>query len=395
MASYRIPLSDLDYGADEEAAVLRVLRSRWLSMGPEVDAFEAEMCAALGVRYAFAASSGTAALHLALRALGIAPGHDVIQPALNFVAAANATIAVGATPAFVDITDTAEPTIDPEAVERAITPRTRAIVLMHYGGYLCRLSELVAIAERHRLPLIEDACHAIGARYLGDERRWPGGVHAGSAGDIGCFSFFSNKNLATGEGGLVVTNRQELADEVRLLRSHGMTTLTWDRHRGHANRYDVLVHGHNYRLDELHAALGRSQLRKLPHNNARRRDLVGRYRQNLAALEGWVVPFAGHASESSCHLCVVVAPTADTRDRVVAGLKAAGIQTSLHYPCISDFTGFRPHARGGLARSEAFASRAITLPLFPTMSMDAVDEISRELSAAAQQGPTSVTGSFT
>jgi dTDP-4-amino-4,6-dideoxygalactose transaminase len=389
LPSTPIPLSDLDYGPEEEAAVLRVLRSRWLSMGPEVQAFESEMASFLGVAYAFAVSSGTAALHLAYLALGIGPGDEVIQPAINFVAAANATVAVGAGPVFADIIALDEPTIDPAAVERLITPHTKAVVVMHYGGYPGRLAELTDLCSRHGLALIEDACHAIGARYLDSQQRPPHGAQSGTVGDVGCFSFFSNKNLAMGEGGLVVTNRPDLAERIRLLRSHGMTTLTWDRHRGHANVYDVVAHGYNYRLDELHAALGQCQLRKLPGNNARRRQLAATYRQALAACDGWIVPFADYRGESSCHLSVVVAPNSEVRDHVVTQLKAAGIQTSLHYPCIAGFEAFHRFEAHGLDRSVSFASRVITLPLFPTMTADQVAAICSALALAAGQEITS------
>jgi dTDP-4-amino-4,6-dideoxygalactose transaminase len=380
-----IPLSDLDYGPEEEAAVLRVLRSRWLSMGPEVRAFESEMSEFLGIKHAFAVSSGTAALHLAYLALGIGAGDEVIQPAINFVAAANTTVAIGATPVFADIVSLDEPTIDPEAVERLISPRTKAVVVMHYAGYLGRLAQLTELCARHRLALVEDACHAVGARYFDPSQRPPHGANAGTVGDIGCFSFFSNKNMATGEGGLVVTNRADLADRMRLLRSHGMTSLTWDRHRGHAVGYDVVAHGYNYRLDELHAALGRCQWRKLADNNARRRQLVAIYQQALSTLDGWIIPFANYPGESACHLSVVVAPDPNARDCAVTHLRDLGIQTSLHYPCIPGFDAFQGFAADGIDRCQAFASRAITLPLFPTMTVDQVDETCRQLAIATGQ----------
>jgi dTDP-4-amino-4,6-dideoxygalactose transaminase len=385
MSSSRIPLSDIDYGTEEEAAVLRVMRSKWLSMGPEVQSFESELAAMLEVRHVFAVSSGTAALHLSFLALGLGPGDEVIQPAINFVAAANTTIAAGATPVFADIVSLAEPTIDPAAVAALITPKTKAVVAMHYGGYPCRLAELTALCARHGIALVEDACHAIGARYLDRQQRAPHGSQAGSVGDIGCFSFFSNKNLATGEGGAVVTNRDDVAHRLRRLRSHGMTTLTWDRHRGHANSYDVEMHGYNYRLDELHAALGRVQLSKLAGNNGRRAQFAEAYRRALRPLEGWIVPFADHPGETSCHLSVVVAPDRPARDAVVSRLRAQGIQTSMHYPCVADFTAFASLAAQDLERSRDFASRAITLPLFPTMTFEQVEEVCGELAVAARQ----------
>ena len=366
MPERRIPLSDLAYGVEEEEAVARVLRSRWLTTGPEVEAFEAEFAAYLGVKHAIAVSSGTAALHLAYLGLGLGPGDEVIQPALNFVAAANLTAAVGATPVFADIISSDEPTLDPALLERALTPATAAVVVMHYGGYLSRMAEIMEICSARGVPVIEDACHAVGAHF-GDRR-------AGALGRVGCFSFFSNKNLAVGEGGMLVTDDPALAADVRLLRSHGMTTMTWQRHRGHASSYDVLRHGFNYRSDEIRAALGRAQLAKLDSNNARRRLLAELYRARLEGLEGWAVPFADHVGDSAHHLMVVLAPDPQTRDSTVSRLNHAGVQTSLHYPCITGFAAFAGSAHV-VPRSEDFTRRAITLPLHPGLSAAEVEEI--------------------
>jgi dTDP-4-amino-4,6-dideoxygalactose transaminase len=384
MVSTSIPLSDLSYGVEEEAAVLRVLRSRWLSMGPEVQAFEAEAASLLGVEHAFAVSSGTAALHLAYLALGIGEADEVIQPAINFVAAANMTMAIGATPVFADIVSLDEPTLEPDAVERLITPRTRAIVVMHYGGYPCRMAEIEAISRKHGIALVEDACHAIGARYSEPASERADGVACGAIGDVGCFSFFSNKNVATGEGGLIVTRRREIADRLRLLRSHGMTTLTWDRHRGHASSYDVVAHGFNYRLDELHAALGRVQLAKLAVNNQRRGELASAYRRELSGLPGWTMPFTGDWP-SAYHLQAIVAPTAEARSRAAAALKDRGIQTSLHYPCVPDFTAFAGARQTPVARARAFAQRTLTLPLYPSLTIENVTFICSTLREAAAE----------
>lgn len=392
MSDWRIPLSDLDYGAEEEAAVQRVIKSGWLSMGPEVAAFEKEFASYLDVKHALAVSNGTAALHLAYLALGLQPGDEVIQPAINFVAAANMTLAVGATPVFADIVSLDEPHIDPEDVERRITPRTKAVVVMHYGGYLCRMEELHELCQRKGLALIEDACHAVGARFVSagsDED----GKMAGSIGDAGCFSFFGNKNLATGEGGMVVTNRDDLAERLRSLRSHGMTSLTWDRHRGHASSYDVLANGYNYRLDELRAALGSTQLRKLDRNNAVRRRLTSAYRANFKGQSGWTIPFEHYRGDSSAHLMVAVAPDPETREQGIAALRNARIQTSMHYPLIPSFTVFkgRDLESGNdsteLDMSVAFSSRAVTLPLFPSLKEREIAEISLILCGKQEPEP--------
>jgi len=375
LTDWRIPLSDLDYGNEEANAVQRVIASKWLSMGPEVQAFEQEFAAMQEAKHALAVSSATAGLHLALLALGVGPGDEVIQPALNFVAAANMTVAMGATPVFADICSLDEPTIDPSEVERLISPRTKAVVVMHYGGSLCRMAELTELCAARGIAVVEDACHAVGIAYHDARNRWPNGVMAGSIGDISAFSFFSNKNIASGEGGMVVTNRADLAERVRLLRSHGMTSLTWDRHKGHASSYDVVNPGYNYRLDELHAALGRAQLKKLERNNQRRRDLLLSYRVAMRPLSGWIMPFAEAIEYSSGHLMVVVAPEPEIKQRAVQALRKSGIQSSMHYPCVADFTGFERGSDKDLEVTREFTSRAITLPLYPTLDPDRINGI--------------------
>jgi dTDP-4-amino-4,6-dideoxygalactose transaminase len=375
LTDWRIPLSDLDYGSEEANAVQRVIAGKWLSMGPEVHAFEQEFAAMQGAKHAVAVSSATAGLHLALLALRVGPGDEVIQPALNFVAAANMTVAVGATPVFADICSLDEPTIDQSEVERLISPRTKAVVVMHYGGSLCRMGELTELCAARGIAIVEDACHAVGVAYHDAHNRWPNGIMAGSIGDISAFSFFSNKNIASGEGGMVVTNRADLAERVRLLRSHGMTTLTWDRHKGHAGSYDVVNPGYNYRLDELHAALGRAQLKKLERNNQRRRDLLASYREAVQSFGRWTMPFADTIEFSSGHLMVIVAPDPHIRESAVHALRQSGIQSSMHYPCIADFRGFEGGSDKDLELTRQFTHRAITLPLYPTLDPDRINDI--------------------
>lgn len=373
MSGWRIPLSDLDYGEAETEAALRVLASKWLSSGPEVEAFEREFAEMLDVPHAIACSSATAGLHLALLVAAVGPDDEVIQPALNFVAAANMTIASGARPVFGDIVAPTEPTLDPDQIERLIGPKTKAVVVMHYGGNLCRMAEIARLCGRRGITLIEDACHAVGARYEDGTGRLPDGAMAGAIGNLGVFSFFSNKNLATGEGGMVVARRAELAERLRLLRSHGMTSVSWDRHRGHASSYGVPVQGYNYRLDELHAALGRAQLAKLARNNARRRALLNLYRTRIAAADGWSMPFEDRGEHGAGHLMVALAPDEAERDRAVQRLREAQIQSSLHYPCIADFECFGAWRHASLPITRDFVARTITLPLYPAMSPDHVD----------------------
>lgn len=358
---WQVPLSDIDLDDAELNAVERVLRSRWLSMGPITQEFEAAFARMSGVRHAFAVSNGTTALHLAYAALGLGPGDEVIVPSLTFVATANAIAYTGAQPVFADITGTDDLTLSPEDVERKINPRTRAIAVMHYGGHLCDMDAIGELAHRHSLAVVEDACHAPGATYRGKG--------AGALGAVGCFSFFSNKNIAMGEGGMIVTDEEDLAGRIRLLRSHGMTTLTWDRHRGHAASYDVVLAGYNYRLDEIHSAIGLCQLEKLARNNARRAAVAAEYRVALGGLKGLSLPFQHLApwSQPSYHIFPVILDEEVDRAAFMSHLREHGIQSSIHYPPIHSFTAYRERAgHAHLPVTEAVGRREVTLPLFPT-----------------------------
>ncbi len=265
MTTWRIPLADIDLGAEELSAVQNVLQSRWLTMGGVTQEFETAFASYTGAKHALAVTNATAALHMACLAIGLKAGDEVIVPSLTFVATANSICYSGAMPVFADICSEHDLNISPEAIEALITERTRALMLVHYGGYACDMPRILELARKHNLKVIEDAAHAAGA--------WLDDRHLGTWGDIGCFSFFSNKNMTTGEGGMLVTNNDDLYEKLCLLRSHGMTTLTWDRHKGHAWSYDVVELGYNYRIDEIRAAIGVVQLKKLDRNNDRRRHL--------------------------------------------------------------------------------------------------------------------------
>lgn len=372
---WRVPLADLEIGPEEMEAVASVLRSRWLSMGQVTQRFEQAFAEYVGARHAVAVSSATAALHLANLALGIGPGDEVIVPSLTFVATANAVTYTGATPVFADITSEDDLSIDPRAVEAAVTPATKAIVVMHYGGYICDMEAIARIARRHGLAVVEDAAHAPGAEA--------GGRKAGTFGAIGCFSFFANKNLATGEGGMLVTDDDRLAERARLLRSHGMTTLTWDRHQGHAHSYDVVAAGYNYRLDEMRAALGLVQLARLEAANERRRLLTGHYRARLAALDGLSLPYRAHPGKPAAHLFPVLLRQGIHRSRFIELMKERGIQTSIHYPPVHQFTLYRARAlRQPLPVTERVGAREVTLPLYPRMTLEDVELVAGAVEAA-------------
>jgi dTDP-4-amino-4,6-dideoxygalactose transaminase len=361
-ATWSIPLSDVLVDSVIEEAVTEAVRSGWWSMGPRVSELEREFARFCGSAHAIAVANGTAALHLALLAAGCGNGDEVLVPSLNFVAAANTILHTGATPVFCDIRGPHDLTVSPEDLEAAVSRRTRAIVVMHYGGNPCHMEAICELAKAHDLAVIEDAAHAPGAQW--------GGRMCGTIGDVGCFSFFSNKNLPVGEGGMIVTNDDSLAESVRLLRSHGMTTLTWDRHRGHASSYDVVRAGFNYRLDEIRAALALVQLERLEGQNAARGRIVGFYRDVLDGKNGLSMPFAPRDHVIPVHhLAVIVLPEGTRRDEVRGLLAERGVQTSVHYPPIHLFQTYSElGSKRLLPQTEAVGERLVTLPLFPHMS---------------------------
>jgi dTDP-4-amino-4,6-dideoxygalactose transaminase len=360
---WRIPLSDIDFDSREEAAVMEVLKSRWLTMGGVTQAFEEEFASYVGTRHAIAVANGTAALHLACLGVGIGPGDEVIVPSLTFVATANAVRYTGAIPFFADIESEQDLDISAPSIEQKLTDQTRAIIVMHYGGYACDMPGIMKLAKTHGLMVIEDAAHAIGSDIQGRKM--------GVWGDVGCFSFFSNKNMTTGEGGMVVTNDDAAADKMRILRSHGMTTMSWDRHRGHAWSYDVVELGYNYRIDEIRAAIGRVQLSKLDQNNERRRNLSLLYREQLEELvPSIVVPFSTARGTSACHLMPILLPVGVDRIGFMENMKSNGIQTSIHYPPIHNF---KTYTKGGTAHfnlpvTDNVTGREVTIPLFPGLT---------------------------
>ncbi len=366
---WQIPLADIDFDSQEEEAVLQVLRSRWLTMGGVTQAFEEECAAYVGTAHALAVANGTAALHLACLALDFGPGDEVIVPSLTFVATANAIRYTGATAVFADIESDRDLDISVKAIEQKITLKTRAIMVMHYGGYACNMPAIMDLARAHGLKVIEDAAHAIGSEL--DNRK------LGGWGDVGCFSFFSNKNMTTGEGGLVVTHDEAIANKMRILRSHGMTTMSWDRHRGHAWSYDVVDLGYNYRIDEIRAALGRVQLGKLERMNARRYELTALYREQLEELAPTVtVPFEQTRGKSACHLMPILLPAGCERIGFMEKLKSRGIQTSIHYPPIHKFRTYaEAEADFDLPHTENVTEREVTLPLYPALTDEKVSAV--------------------
>ncbi|MCP4351312.1 MAG: DegT/DnrJ/EryC1/StrS family aminotransferase [Desulfobacterales bacterium] len=367
---WKVPLFDISFDEKEREAVLKVIDSGWLTMGEMTQNFEKAFAEFTGVKYAIAVSNGTTALHLANLVMGIGSNDEVICPSLTFVASSNAILYTGAKPVFADITSHDNFNISPEHIEAKITNKTRAIEVVHYAGYPCDMERITTIAGKYGLRIIEDCAHAPGAEYKGKK--------CGTLGDIGCFSFFSNKNMATAEGGMITTNNEELAEKVRIMRSHGMTTLTLDRHRGHAFSYNVVELGFNYRIDEIRAAIGIVQLEKLEAANSRRRELARVYRKMLTGTPGLKIPFENSCGISSHHIFPILLDKGINRQEFMEYLKEKGIQTSIHYPPIHQFDIYRQNLgydKVLLSVTEEVAQREVTLPLYPSMGNEAVNYV--------------------
>jgi dTDP-4-amino-4,6-dideoxygalactose transaminase len=377
--SWRYPLFDTAFGEAEGAAVADVVRRGWLTMGPVTEEIERRLRERTGSPHAQLVANGTAALEIAGAALGIGAGDEVVCPTLTFVASASAFRTAGARVVFANSLGEDDLTLDPADVAERMTPRTKAIVVVHYAGFPARMEDLARLARDRQVALVEDCAHALFSRYRGRT--------LGTFGEAGCFSFFSNKNATCGEGGAVLTRRRRIADRVRLLRSHGMTTLTLERHRGHAFSYDVRLAGHNQRIDDLRAALLGVQLDRLDAFLERRRVLFRLYCERLRGL-GLTVPFAKWADgeglvDVGVHLAVVLLPRGASRRVVMERLRARGIQTSIHYPPVHRFAAYRGLGGGrGLEKTERLAQRLLTLPLYPTLKEEGVEEIVRGLAAA-------------
>jgi len=367
---FTLRLFEPDIGSEECQAVLQVLESGMLSMGAMVETFEDAFARFLNVRHAIAVSSATAALHLAHHVMGTETEDEVIVPSLTFVATANSVVYTGATPIFADIIGEQDLNIDPDDVAHRITSRTRGIVVVHYAGYPVDMDRIMHLAGQHGLYVVEDASHAPGSDYHGKP--------LGTIGHVGCFSFYTNKNMTTAEGGMVVTNDDNLAQRMRRMRSHGMTTVTWDRIRGHAYSYDVTDLGFNYRIDEMRAVLGIVQLDRLPASNKRRRFLMEKYLTGLSQNRMIVVPFGLGVEDVSYHICPVLLTDGMLRESVMADLRNRGVQTSIHYPPVHLFSLYRERygcRSGMLPITEDVTQRELTLPLYPSMCEADVEHV--------------------
>lgn len=368
-----IPFHRPSMGEEEVAAVQEVVRSGWLTMGPKTIEFEKEFARYVGAQHAVAVSSCTAALHLALEAIGLQPGDEVLVPTTTFTATAEVVTYFKARPVFVEI-DPRTMNFDPADAERRRTPRTRAIVPVHFAGLPCDMAKIQLLAKRHNLHIIEDAAHALPARY--------GGTRIGGLSELTAFSFYATKTLSTGEGGMVTTNNEEYAERIRIMRLHGISRDAWARYTGEGSwYYEVLAAGYKYNMTDLQAALGLVQLSKCDALWAARCRIAERYTEAFQSVEGLEVPRICESRESAWHLYVLRLQPKRlriNRDTFVEKLKERGIGTSVHFIPLHLQVYYQTaygYKRGDFPRAEREYQRCFSLPIYPTMREEDVDRV--------------------
>ena len=346
-------------------AVERVLRSDYLTTGPAVGAFEEKVAGYAGAKYAAAVSNGTAALHTACLAAGIGPGDEVITSPITFAASANCVLYCGGRPVFADI-DPATYNLSPEEIEKKITPRTKAVIPVHFAGRPCEMDAIGEIAKKHGLTVIEDGAHALGAAYHG--RR------IGTFSDMTIFSFHPVKPITTGEGGMVVTDDEKLYQRLKLFRSHGITREEWEMEgsapeQGEGWYYQQVALGFNYRMTDLQAALGASQMDKLDGFLQKRREIAARYSRAFAEVPGIGIPEWPKEMESGWHLYVIRIQEKE-RAEVYRRLQEAGIGANVHYIPVYRHPYYQRHGYGEVCcpRAEELYRQIISLPIYPGLT---------------------------
>ena len=372
---YKIPLFDLNVGIEEEVAILKTLRSKWISMGENVVSIEKKFAHHLHIKHAVGVSSCTAALHLALMILGIKKGDEVIVPSLTFIATVNAVRYVGAIPVFADIVSPEILNISHLDVTAKITKKTKAIIAMHYGGFACDMDSIIRIARKNNLYLVEDAAHAPDSQYKNQM--------LGTLGDIGCFSFYSNKIITCAEGGMLVTKNSTYNIRAKRLRSNGMSVLSYDRAKAHATEYDICELGYNYRMDDIRAGILLAQLNKLKSDVRKRQELRNYYIDKLSSVTGITIPYRHFPYRSSNYIFPIILNGMGTskRNAIRQKLGESGIQTSVHYPCVHRFSIYRGY-KAHLKMTEYVSDNLITLPLFYNLSYRQIDYIVKMLKEA-------------
>lgn len=373
--AYKIPLFNLNFDEREAQAAYDTIKSGWISTGPKNAELEQMFIDMWKVKYAVSMSNCTDALHVCCMVCGFGPGDEVICPSLTFAASCNCIRYVGATPVFADIVGPDHINIDPKDIERKITHKTKGIIVVHMAGFPCQMDEIMAIAKKHNLKVIEDACHGPLSEYKG--------VKLGTIGDCAAYSFFSNKNISTGEGGMFITNDEEMAAKARLIRSHGMSTMSYQRASGHATEYDITCLGYNYRMDDIRAAIAIEQLKKLSADLETRIAVRARYVERLSKIDRVTVPFADNTEFVSNYIfpVVILNSTKEQRDALREFMHEEGIQTSVHYPAAHRFSTYKDLG-AVLPQTEYVTENEVTLPMYAALTVEQVDFICDTLEKA-------------
>ena len=359
----------------DKRAILATLNQNLLTDGPKLKEFENKFAKFTGASYAIGVSNATAALQLSLQAMGIGKGDEVIVPDLTFVASINAILFIGATPVIVDI-DKEDYNVSIDSIKKSLTKKTKAVMPVHFAGKSCKMHEIQTIARKNKLKIIEDCAHAIGGKL--------NKKHVGTFGDAGCFSFYPTKNLTTFEGGMVITNSKKISETIKMLRNHGITKSYQDRFtKGKPWEYDVSIPGYNYRLDEIRAALGISQLKRITQNNLKRKKAALYYNSKLKNNESVIIPKILKDEDHACHLYVLRFKKQGkfSRDDLFTKLLKNGIRSSVHYKPLHTFTAYKKNAKifDNLTNTKKIYKEIISLPLYPQITRKKQDLVLQNL----------------
>lgn len=363
----RVPFFSPYISLEDKKTVLRALNATLLTDGPQLQRFENAFAQFSGAKYAVGVSNATSALHISLKALGIGKGDEVIVPDITFVATANAVLLTGATPVIADVDET-DLNISVDSIKKSITTKTKAILPVHMAGNPCKIKEIQKIAKANNLAIVEDCAHAVGAKYMNK--------HVGNYGVAGCFSFYPTKNITTIEGGMIITNSKKIVEYAKTLRNHGITkSLTQRYSTGKPWNYDVLESGYNYRLDEIRASLGLSQLKQIKKLNRLRQKICLYYNSKLGKIQGIVTPLFSKDAAYHLYILRIQKEYGMSRDNLFNKLLKNGIRTSVHYKPLHEFTIFRKKAKiiDRLENSKRIYREIISLPLYPTLSKNDQD----------------------
>ena len=372
----KIPFFLPEIKNEDKKVIIKSLNSSYLTDGPQLKKFEKKFARFTNSRFAVGVSNATSALLLSLKAIGIQKGDEVIIPDMTFIATASAVILSGATPVLADIKRD-DLTLMPESVEKCINSKTKAILPVHFAGFPCDMKRIKKIAKKNNLKIIEDCAHAIGTLY--EDK------HAGTIGDVGCFSFYPTKNITTLEGGMIITNNKKYFEYTKKARNHGITRSLDQRYsKGRPWDYDVMESGYNFRLDEIRSSLGINQLKRIKKINSKRKKICQYYNDGLGKIEGIYVPeLFPNNGEHSCHLYIIQIGKkfSLSRNSLVKKLKASGITTTVHYKPLHEFSVMKKYAKiyDKLNNSKQVYKEILSLPLYLGLTMKEQDYIINQL----------------